>query len=499
VLKVNQREQIRRAYFIEGKGIRGIAREGHHDRRTVRKAIHDAGPPCHTLSHARTRPVLGPFLATIDRWLSEDEAQPRKQRHTARRIYQRLVAEHGFHGGDSTVREYVRKRRPKQKPIFIPLAYEPGQDAQFDFGEALVMMKGRPLTVQLLVGRLCFSKAPFLMAFPNQQQEALFEGHKEAFALFGGVPHAIWYDQLSQAVKRALSGGRSEEQESFIAFRSHYLFQSRFCNPGEGHEKGLVENLVGYARRNFLVPVPEVESFQELNALLKERCLAEAKRRLRGETLTIGELCEKERPHLLPLPSRTFPCCRTVPVHTNGFSLVTFQTNRYSVPVEHARGPLLLLRAFVDRVEVTDGTELVATHRRCYEREQDILDPLHYLPLLRERPRAFDHAKPLKAWIHPPVLDLYLTELRARLPHRTAILDFLRVLELCLTHPLKEVAVAVEQAMASGSLGAETVLYFLRATQGPGRATAPAALASAPPCPTVRDRDLSQYDRLLRR
>ncbi|MDP3063816.1 MAG: IS21 family transposase [Chloroflexota bacterium] len=496
---MDQVEQIRRAYFIDGKGIRQIAREGHHHRRAVRKSIRDAGPPRYTLSQPRARPVLDPFVAIIDRWLVEDERRPPKQRHTARRIYQRLMAEHGFHGGDSTVREYVRKRRPKQKSLFIPLAYEPGQDAQFDFGEALVMMKGCPLTVQLLVGRLCFSKAPFLMAFPNQQQEALFEGHKEAFALFGGVPHAIWYDQLSQAVKRALSGGRSEEQESFIAFRSHYLFQSRFCNPGEGHEKGLVENLVGYARRNFLVPVPEVESFEELNTLLTERCLAEAKRRLRGETLTIGELWEKERPHLLPLPSRTFPCCRTVPVHTNGFSLVTFQTNRYSVPVEHAHGPLLLLRAFVDRVEVTDGTELVATHRRSYEREQDILDPLHYLPLLRERPRAFDHAKPLKTWVHPPVLDLYLTELRARLPHRAAILDFLRVLELCLAHPLKEVAVAVEQAMASGSLGAETVLYFLRASGRPGQPIAIAPMTSAPPCPTVQDRDLSQYDRLLRR
>lgn len=178
MLKVNQREQIRRAYFIEGKSIRGIAREGHHDRRTVRKAIHDAGPPCYTLCHARTRPVLGPFTTTIDRWLSEDEAQPRKQRHTARRIYHRLVAEHGFSGGESTVREYVRKQRPKERPLFIPLAYEPGQDAQFDFGEAVVIMRGNLLKVQVLVGRLCFSKLPFLMAFPNQQQEALFEGHQ---------------------------------------------------------------------------------------------------------------------------------------------------------------------------------------------------------------------------------------------------------------------------------------------------------------------------------
>ena len=378
---MDQLEQIRRAHFIDGKSIRQIAREGHHHRRTVRKAIQDSGPPRYRLGQAKSRPVLGPFVATIDQWLLEDEARPPKQRHTARRIYQRLVAEHGLSGGESTVREYVRQQRPRERPLFIPLAYQPGEDAQFDFGEAMVVMKGRPLTVQLLVGRLCYSKIPFLMAFPNQQQEALFEGHKEAFTFFGGVPRAIWYDRLSQAVRRALPGYKPQEQESFIAFRSHYLFESHFCNAGEPHEKGLVENLVGYARRNFLVPVPEVDSFQELNAVLRERCSAEARRRLRGETDTIGELWEQERPHLLSLPPRPFPCCRTVPVHTNAFSLVTFQTNRYSVPVEHANGPLLL-RTFVDRIEVSDGTEVVATQHRCHEREQDILDPLHYLPLL---------------------------------------------------------------------------------------------------------------------
>lgn len=495
MLKVDQLEQIRRAYFIDGKSIHQIAREGHHHRRTVRKAIRDAGPPRYTLGQPHIRPVLGPLVAIIDGWLAEDAARPRKQRHTARRIYQRLVAEHSFSGGESTVREYVRKRRPRERPLFIPLAYEPGEDAQFDFGEALVMMKGRPLTIQLLVARLCYSKAPFLMAFPNQQQEALFEGHKEAFAFFGGVPHVIWYDHLSQVVK---PGRRAQEQEAFIAFRSHYLFQSRFCNPGEAHEKGLVENLVGYARRNFLVPVPEVNSFQELNALLRERCLAEAKRRLRGETLTVGELWDEERPHLLPLPARPFPCCRTVPVRPNGFSLVTFQSNRYSVPVEHAHGPLLL-RAFVDRVEVTDGTGVVATHVRCYEREQDMLDVFHYLPLLKERPGAFDHAKPLKTWAHPPILDRYLAKLRERFPQRAATLEFLRVLELCRAHSLAEVARAVEQTVASGSLGVETVLYFLRAGATFRQPLVLAELASAPLCPTVQARDLSQYDLLLKR
>jgi len=209
---------------------------------------------------------------------------------------------------------------------------------------------------------------------------------------------------MSQAVKKALPGHRPEEQEAFIAFRSHYLFESRFCNPREAHEKGLVENLVGYARRNYMVPVPEVDSFQELNDLLRRRCLAEAGRRLRGETETIGEMWERERPNLLPLPAHPFPCCRTVSVRPNRLSMVTFQTNRYSVPVE-GDATSLLLRAFVDRVEITDGTRVVAVHERCYGREQDILDVFHYLPLLKQRPGAFDHAKPLKMWTRPAAQD----------------------------------------------------------------------------------------------
>jgi len=496
VLKVDQKEQIRRAFFIEGKSIRQIARERHHDRRTVRAAIRDAGPSRYKLTEPRSRPVLGPYVAIIDEWLAKDQLSPPKQHHTSRRIYHRLVEEHGYTGGESTVRDYVRKHRARQRPVFIPLAYEPGEDAQVDFGEAMVIMKGRPLTVQLFVGRLCFSKIPFLTASPNQQQEALFEGHDKAFDFFGGVPHTVWYDRMSQAVKKALPGHRPEEQEAFIAFRSHYLFESRFCNPREAHEKGLVENLVGYARRNYMVPVPEVDSFRELNDLLRQRCLAEARRRLRGETQTIGKLWEQERPHLLPLPVHPFPCCRTVPVRPNRLSMVTFQTNRYSVPVEYASG-VLLLRAFVDRVEITDGTRVVAVHERCYGREQDILDVFHYLPLLKQRPGAFDHAKPLKMWKRPAVLDRYLARLRERLSYRAATMEFLRVVELCVTHSLDEVAVAVEQAMTLGSLGAGTVAYLLRANRTPREPAA--VLASAPACPAVQFRDLSQYDCFIRR
>lgn len=187
MLNVDEKKQIRRAYYIEGKSIRQIARERRHDRRTVRAAIQDAGPTRYQLSQPRQRPVLGPFVSIIDDWLAGDEYSPPKQRHTARRVYHRLVEEKGYTGGESTVRDYVRRYRGRPRPVFIPLSYEPGVDAQADFGEAWVVMKGRPVKVQIFTARLCYSKLPFVVASPNQQSEALFEGHQKAFDFFGGV------------------------------------------------------------------------------------------------------------------------------------------------------------------------------------------------------------------------------------------------------------------------------------------------------------------------
>jgi transposase len=492
VLKVDQREQIRRAYFIEGKSIRQIALEGHHHRRTVRHALRDTSLPRYTHRQPQARPLLGPFVHLIDQWLAEDLTRPAKQRHTAHRIYQRLVEEHGFTGKEANLRQYVREHQPtpRHSRLFIPLTYQPGEDAQCDFGEAQVVLAGRQVKVQLFCIRLCYSKISFVMARPHQQQEGFFEGHQQAFSFFGGVPRHIWYDNLSQAVRPRLLGHRPQEQESFVAFRSHYLFESRFGTPAQAHEKGLV----GYARRNFLVPVPEVNSLQELNDLLQGRCRAQAHRRLRGEGQTIGELWDQERPHLLPLPRQPYPCCRTVPVRPNRLSLVTFQTNRYSVPVEWANHSLFL-RAFVDRVEISNGSRVLAVHPRCYQREQDVLHPFHYLPLLRERPGALDHAKPLQHWPHPAILDQYLAALRDRLTQRVATLEFFRVLELCSRYPLNQVAQGVEQALLSKSLSSDTVAYFLNTGHAMTSRPVPIPLAG----PAVQERDLRQYDLLLGR
>ena len=261
MLTVEQIEVIRRAYYCEHKSVRAIARELGHGRRVIREAISGTSPTPrqYKLREAKPRPVIGPVAPIIDGWLEQDRAAPRKQRHTAKRVYDRLVQEHGFKGSERQVREYVRawKRAHEGEVAFIPLAYSPGVEAQCDWGEALVRVGGVEQTAQLFCMRLAYSLKPFVCAFPTARQECFLAGHLAAFEAFGGVPHLISYDNLTTAVLRVLSGRARVEQDSFIAFRGHYLFESHYCLPGikGAHEKPFVESLVGYSRLDGHLPI----------------------------------------------------------------------------------------------------------------------------------------------------------------------------------------------------------------------------------------------------
>jgi transposase len=281
----------------------------------------------------------------------------------------------GYNGSESSVQGYaVKWRKDNRAPrVFLPLEFEPGQDGQVDWGEAQASIGGVSQTVQIFVMRLNYSRRVFVMAFPAQKQECFFEGHVQAFAFFGGVPARLSYDNLSTAVKVLTEGRIREENRAFIAFRSYYLFESHFCTPGQGHEKGGVEHSVGFSRRNFMAPPPQVASFEELNAYLLAECRREDERTVQGQPKTIGAMWAEERPLLRPLPLRHFECCVNREVTLNGYSQVTFETNRYSIPVEKARRQLSL-KAYPFKVEIRSGTELIATHPRCYERD---FNPLH--------------------------------------------------------------------------------------------------------------------------
>jgi transposase len=345
MLIVDQHAAIRHAYYNQDKSIREIARELQVSRQSVRKALSSPAPVPYTQSVPRSAPKLGPFHARLATLLDEQARQPRKQRYTAHRIYQILQAE-GYSGSEARVRGYIAERTCAQRvpKTFLPLEFDPGQDAQADWGEAQVLLGDRVVTAQLFVIRLCYSRRTFAMAFPTQRQEAFFDGHVQACSFFGGVPQRISYDNLTTAVRPIFSGRSRQEQRAFTAVRSYYLFDSHFCNLDAGHEKGQVEHGVGYVRRNALVPVPAFDTYADLNAYLLAWCQQEDGRQVHGQAERIGAMWAAEQSHLRLLPTRAYPCCVTTTVTLTPYSQVVFETNRYSVPSDRAV-PRLLLRA----------------------------------------------------------------------------------------------------------------------------------------------------------
>jgi len=314
--------------------------------------------------------------------------------------------------------------------------------------------------------RLNYSKVRFVMAFPFQKQEAFFEGHIQAFRFLGGVPKRLTYDNLKTAVFRILSGKNRREQTSFKTFRSYYLCDSQYCNPGQGHEKGGVENDVGYVQRNFMTPILKVNSYQELNAILWQACQENVNRHVRGKAAPVAALWEEERSQLLPLPAQDFSACADYVVQPNAYSQVTLDTNRYSVPVTHRNSPLVL-QAYAFTIKVLDDHEIIAEHPRCFGHEQDIIEPLHYWPLLEQRPGAFEHAIPVRRWRQqwPRVYDQLLDKMRQRFPDGRGVREFIAILKLHQDHPQKQVEQAVEMALELGAAHWDGVSLCLRQLQ----------------------------------
>jgi transposase len=512
MISVEQRETLRRLYHIEHKSIREIARDTGVSRQIIRKAISPDGaePARYTLSKPRPKPRLDLFKERIDTLWAENKTLPRKQRYTAHRIFTLLQAD-GFPGSESAVRTYIGqlKQSHKRPATFIPLEFDPGQDAQVDWGVAEAVIAGVTQTVQIFVMRLNYSRRSFVRAYPSQKQESFFEGHVLAFAHFGGVPNRLSYDNLAAAVQVILEGRVREEQRSFTAFRSHYLFESHFCTPAQGHEKGGVEHAVGFSRRNFMVPIPHAASFEELNTFLLAECLRDDVRVVSGQPASIGELWRAEKPYLRPLPLRAFECCVTRQVRLTPYCQVIFETNRYSVPVEKARANLVI-RAYPFRVDIfsqPDTTGLttaakLATHPRCYGKEQDVFDPLHYLYLLEQRPGAFEYAKPLKRWRKdwPPVYHRMLERLRHKWPEGRGVQEFIAILKLHQLHPAPAIEQAVTQALEWGCVHFEGVQHCLLTPGQPQQLKmALLDLSSRPELAAVGSQplDLSGYDRLL--
>jgi len=444
VLKMVDVEYIKKRHE-EGWSIRKIARQLEMSRQTVRKVIGlPAEPPRYHQRAPRPSPVMGPYLGVIESWLAADESAPRKQRHTARRVFDRLVDEYGFTGAEVTVRQAVAKLRGRRIEFYVPLEAPWGRIAQADFGGAVVTIADERTEVALFCMRAKASKVPFVIALPSERLEALLAGHVEAFEFFGGVFVEVWYDNPKTAVTKILAGPERIEHERLSALRAHYLFDSSFCTPARGNEKGSVENLVGYVRRNALVPYTRsFSSLEALNAHLRAWCERE---RTRHTTAW-----EVESAALKGLPKHPFSASVSRPVVVSKTSLVTVDRVRYSVPVTHV-GRRLRSECFVSHVEIFDGSTCMAVHTRCYERGATVLDLAHYLDAFERKPRAALSCAALAS--ADPVFTVARDRaLRMKDGHRT----FAAVLLLAREFGLAGLADALRGAIEAGDLTPERV------------------------------------------
>jgi len=447
--------EIRRRVLVDGLGKRAACREyGIHYKTLTKVLTHPEPPPFRCPERPRPS-VLGPLLPVVHQILKDDRKAPRKQRHTAVRIFRRLRDEHGYEGGLTVVKDAVRAWRRGHAEVFVPLAHPPGE-AQADFGEAEVTLDGRPAKVALFVMTLPYSDAIFCCAFPRECTEAFLEGHARAFAFFGGVPRRISYDNLKIAVARITGRRQRKLTGAFLRLVSHHLFEPHFCLVRRPNEKGHVETLVGYARRNFLVPVPVLHGGPEgLNARLEADCRADLGRRLRGKPATKAELLAEERAALLPLPTEAFEAARIEPTSVDSLSLVRFDTNDYSVPTEFAHRRVTAVGT-IDAVRIAVGDRVVAIHRRSWGREGVFYDPVHYLALLERKPGALDFAAPLEGWELPICFGVLRRRLEAEFGG-PGTRQFIKVLRLLEGVSLRELTRAVERALELGTADADAV------------------------------------------
>jgi transposase len=459
MITVDQKEIIRREYFLNRKSMREIAKELHHGRAVIRKAIYDPGIPTYKRSVPPPKRAIGPLVLVIQQWLQEDKQRPTKQRHTAKRIYERLKAEYGYQGSDRTVRREVRLLKGTVPDSHVPQTYQAADGGTFDFGEAYVQLAGKETKVHLGYLRLDYSSKYLMMALPTERQEALFECHLRGFAYLGGVPQRIRYDNLKLAVHKILTGKNRQEQAAWVSFRSHFLFESEYVTPGRGQEKGGVENLVGYGRRNFLVPLPEVQDFAALNAYLLECCERDAHERQRFGR-TVQDLWLEEKSCLRALPAKLPEACISITAKVNRRQQVRLDGNWYSVPPDYV-GRMVTVHAYVFRVTIAFQDKIIASHVRSYGREDEVLEPHHYLPVLLRKPGAFARATPILKWPLPSVYESYHRHLQEQREGSAGTKEYIRVLMLLKDHPLHEVTAAVEQSLRSGIYGYEVVKNYL--------------------------------------
>jgi len=451
---------VRRFVFVEGRSRREAARVFGLSRETVSKMCRFSAPPGYVRARPAAKPKLGPLIGVVEAILEADQTAPVKQRHTAKRIFERLRDEHGYGGGYTVVKDHVRRQKTRGRETFVPLSHPPGH-AQVDFGEAVAVIGGVRQKIHFFCMDLPQSDSGFVKAYPRETTEAFLDGHVSAFDFYGGVPLSILYDNLKIAVAKICGDGKRERTRAFTELVSHYLFQDRFGRPGKGNDKGKVEGLVKFSRSNFMTPIPVAASYEALNAMLADRCRKRLSERAGRHTETIGQRLAADLAALRALPAVALEPCEKRVARVSSTALVRYRGNDYSVPTAHGF-QAVLVKGFVDEVLILcDGVQ-VARHARSYDQGAFVYDPLHYLALIETKPGALDQAAALQGWDLPPTFQHLRNLLEARMGNRGKR-EFIQVLRLMEIAPKDVVAAAVTDAIHLGAIGFDAVKQIVLA------------------------------------
>jgi transposase len=479
--------------------IRTIARQLGVGRDTVRKALAHPEPVPYTLAKPRPAPTFGAFRAIVDDILVTDRTAPPKQRHTARQIFRRLVAEHHYAGGYDQVRRYLKQQRLDRRETFIPLEHPPGHRAEADFGHIYADFPEGRRQVPVLVVTWSYSNCPFALALPTERTEAVLHGLVEAFTFFGCVPRELWWDNPKTLAIHIFKGRDRTPHARYAALASHYTFAPRFCMPATPTEKPRVEKRVQDLERQWATPVPRVAGLDELNAHLLQQCLAARARTCGDHALPVAAMFEHDRAAALPVPTHRFDACVIQPGQVDKYQTVRFDRNSYSVPRRWAFRAVSV-KGYVDRVEVVGDGATVATHVRRYGSGQKVLDPLHFLGTLERKPAVLDHAPVYRDWQLPAAFADLRVALVARLGSCVGTRHYIRVLQLLASHPAERLEAVLVGCLSRGELDAASITGAARRPSCDNTLSlSDNSLSLHLAAVTVRPTDLAPFDRLLTR
>ena len=497
MLVVETIAKIRRAHFVQGKSIKAISRELKVSRKVVRKVLRSGATAFEYERGVQPLPKLGPWKEELERLLAANEAKPVRERLTLMRIFEELRGL-GYEGGYDAVRRYARGWRAERSgslaTAFVPLSFAPGEAYQFDWSHEIVLINGVTTKVKVAHVRLCHSRMLFVRAYPRETQEMVFDAHDRAFAFFRGACTRGIYDNMKTAVDAIFVGKERVYNRRFLQMCSHYLVDPVACTPAAGWEKGQVENQVGTVRQRFFTPRLRVKSYEELNALLLDRCLAYAKAHRHPEIRdrTVWEVFEAERPSLVPYAGR-FDGFHAMPASVSKTCLVRFDNNKYSVAAR-AVGRPVEVRAYADRIELRQDGGVVGEHCRSFGRGQTIYDPWHYVPVLARKPGALRNGAPFRDWVLPASIERVRRRLAASSDGDRQMVD---ILTAVLSDGLPAVEAACAEALDEGVHSADVILNILARRRQPP-APVPMTTPEALQLRHQPDADCARYDRLRR-